>query len=293
MMFKVRGDKKMNKAQNINMAKETLHILRVGFYISENNNVVNIKDQIEASIKNSILYEPDSEIEHINLGEDGNNPDFDTKIEVTDESTLSAAFRLKKEGYNKVALLNFASAKNPGSEFEKGTDSQESRLCRSSALYPCLKQFDKMYKHNIKLHNGVYSNYMIFSKSVPVFRNAEEGTLLDTPYFISMISAPPVNAGQIIDNKGEEAKGIINEAMIIRIEKILAVALLNKQEALVLGAFGVGFQRNKAQDVAEYFRLLIREDKRYNRAFKKIVFAVFDESTNNEIINAFKDKLLG
>lgn len=277
----------MNKAYNINLAKETLHILRVGFYISENNKVVNIKEQIEAAIKNSILYEPDSEIVQ---GED-DKKEFDTIIEVTDEATLEAALRLKKEGYNKVALLSFASAKNPGNEFEKGNDSQESRLCRCSGLYPCLKQFEKMYKHNIRLHNGIYSDYMIFSPRVPVFRDAKEGTLLDTPSFISIISAPPVNAGQVIDSDGEAAKEKIDEAMMRRIDKILAAALSNKQEALILGAYGVGFQRNKAEDVAEYFRIILKEDKRYNKVFKKVIFAVFDESKNNEIIKVFREKL--
>jgi uncharacterized protein (TIGR02452 family) len=282
----------MNKAQNVNLAKETLHILRVGFYISENNSVVNIKEQIESSIKNSVLYEPEGEMLQRELEERDEKADYDTIIEVTNESTLSAAYTLKKEGYNKVGLLNFASAKNPGNEFEKGNDSQESRICRCSALYPCLKQFENMYRHNVKLHNGIYSDYMVFSPRVPVFRDAEEETLLDTPYFIGIVSAPPVNAGLVQDSEGEGAKEKIDEAMMKRIEKILAVALLNKQEALVLGAFGVGFQRNKAEDVAEYFRILIKEDNRYNRAFKKIVFAVFDESVNNETIQTFKEKLL-
>ena len=41
--------------------------------------------------------------------------------------------------------------------------------------------------------------------------------------------------------------------MLKRIEKILAVAIENRDDAIVLGAFGAGVFHNHPEDVAKYF----------------------------------------
>lgn len=60
---------------------------------------------------------------------------------VTKSKTFEAAMRLRKERPDaKIAVLNFASATNPGGGVKSGSSAQEESLCRCSTLYPTLNQ---------------------------------------------------------------------------------------------------------------------------------------------------------
>ncbi|MDR3081917.1 MAG: TIGR02452 family protein, partial [Streptomyces sp.] len=56
-----------------------------------------------------------------------------TVFEVTGESSLEAARRLVSRSGDPVAVLNFASARNPGGGYLNGAQAQEEALCRASA----------------------------------------------------------------------------------------------------------------------------------------------------------------
>lgn len=189
-----------------------------------------------------------------------------------------------------MAVLNFASAKNPAGGFLKGSNAQEESLARASALYPCTKQMNEMYEANRNYDSGLYLNYMIYSPFVPVFR-AEKGQLLNKPYFISIITAPAVNAGVVKSRESKKNIDKIAEVMLFRIKKILSLALIHQIEALVLGAFGCGVFKNDPEEVASYFKKIVLEDKRFKNIFKKIVFAVLDKSSKKDTYKAFLNKL--
>jgi len=284
----------VNSYQRAKLAENTLTIIDYGAYVNFKGEVVDLSEEIKNAVNNSKLYSPE-ELEKINNEVNEvliNSENKETEIKVTNETTLNAAKRLKQiEDYEKVACLNFASAKNPGGGFLNGSSAQEESLARSSALYPCIKQKKEMYDENKKYDSALYLDYMIYSPEVPVFRE-DSGSLLDNPYKVSMITAPAVNAGVVRSRESKENENKIEKKMKYRIEKILSIALINKNRALVLGAFGCGVFRNNPEDVADYFRQFVKEDERFNSYYDKIVFAVLHRSRKTETYNIFKRKFM-
>ena len=69
----------------------------------------------------------------------------------------------------------------------------------------------------------------------------------------------------------------------------MAIALKQKSETLILGAWGCGVFRNEPKDVAQLFKKIIAE--KYAGAFKKIVFAVFDNSEKKSNFKQFEETL--
>jgi uncharacterized protein (TIGR02452 family) len=96
-----------------------------------------------------------------------------------------------------IAVLNFASARNPGGGFLNGAKAQEEDLCRCSGLYPCLVQCDSYYEANRQEASCLYTDHAIFSPRVPFFKTGGDGDdqLLPQPFYVSVITmpAPTVN----------------------------------------------------------------------------------------------------
>lgn len=269
------------------IAQNTLDILRTGVYVNHRGREIDIQSDIDYCISNSQLYTPDMLKENWSLS-DGNSIDClvkNTNIEVRNESTLHAARRLISEGSPNPVCLNFASARNPGGGFLKGSEAQEESLARSSALYPCIEQMQTMYEVNHRDQTGLYTDYMIYSPKVPVFRD-DSGQLLENPLLVSFISAPAVNAGRV---RGDNIHQIVS-VMLRRIAKILNLALINQHDDIVLGAYGCGVFGNDPSDVAGYFARHLLEGGEFHNAFNRVVFAVLDRSQDKANLKAFQGK---
>jgi uncharacterized protein (TIGR02452 family) len=276
----------MNKQQAIQIARETMEILEKGEYKNRYRQTVSIKQELDYAIKHSVLYTPEETDKLLQtLSESKPSGEKQTVIEVTRETTLEASKRLVEEGYENVACLNFASAKHPGGGFLTGSRAQEESLARSSGLYPAIAQMKEMYEYNKQIRTALYSDYMIFSPKVPVFRD-DKGVLLDTPYVVSMITSPAVNAGVVRERERHNISAI-DKVMSKRIEKILAVATHQQQEALVLGAFGCGVFQNNPYAIANHFKKAL-EDERFKGKFQKVVFAIYENSPQKEIYRIFQ-----
>ena len=266
------------KEQFKRMSEETLKFVEQGI-VSVGKETFNIKENIQVSLNNTKLYSPS---EAHQLLEKEFNHSFQTRFEVTNETTLQACSRLVKNG-EKVIALNFASAKNPGGGFLNGVNTQEESLARSSSLYSSLIQKKEMYEENKKKsNNGLYSDYMIYSPSISVFRT-DTGNIVK-PYPVSFITSPSVNAG--IVPKHLESK--VPETMQKRIEKILAVALENGYDTIVLGAFGCGVFKNPPKQVAKYFKDALNSPK-FKGQFKKVTFAIYDTTPAKVSFYAFRN----
>ena len=79
-------------------------------------------------------------------------PRHDTIIEVVNETTLTGAYSLVSTGcFERIGVLNFASAKRPGGGFLNGSAAQEESLARSSALYVSLQQQPVFYAEHRRM----------------------------------------------------------------------------------------------------------------------------------------------
>jgi uncharacterized protein (TIGR02452 family) len=122
-------------------------------------------------------------------------PLTETRVQVTNETTLGASRRLVERGLRPLAL-NFANGIHPGGGFLGGgflggARAQEDVLCRSSALYQTLVG-DSLYEEHRTRQLPDSTDWAIYSPDVPVFR-MDDGAELQHPWLLSFITcAPPM-----------------------------------------------------------------------------------------------------
>ena len=274
------------------MAKETLEIIEKGYYEpvvknenrqkSEKRQIV-IKEYIEQSIRHSILISPiegNKIIEKYNACISCNKPE--TRVE--NISTVAAIRMLTMEGKTAIGVLNFASAKNPGGGFLNGAKAQEESLAVSSTLYPTLIAHEEYYNENRTHRSMMYLDYGIYSPDVVFFRD-ETFQLTETPVRASVLTLPAVNMGQVL-LKGEnvqEAKKVMRR----RMKLALGIYAEQKARHIVLGAYGCGVFRNDPNEVAIWWKELLKEGM--GQYFDSVFYAVLDYSKGQHCIKAFQN----
>ncbi len=272
-----------NRSGRALIAQETLNILETGSY-STNNKTIALKELFKMCKAETKLYKPGS-FETIPVS----GSKYDTTFEVTNETTLSAGKRLcEKEDSTTVAVLNFASAKNPGGGFLGGSQAQEESLARSSGLYDSLLTQFEYYDINRDCKTTFYTEHMIYSPQVPVFRD-DLNQLLENPYQLNMITSPAVNRGALVQHNSDRIDDV-ETVMRGRISNILKVALENGNSSLVLGAWGCGVFKNSPEVVAQLFKEALEQE--FHNRFKYVIFAVLDKSNKAESYTAFHKTIL-
>ncbi|MCI3277972.1 TIGR02452 family protein [Streptomyces cylindrosporus] len=265
------------------IARETEQIVAAGTYRSSDGREVSIGTAVEAARAGTRMYGP----EPVPVPE---VVPVDTFFEVTGESSLEAARRLGGE----VAVLNFASARNPGGGFLNGAQAQEEALCRASALYTCLLRAPEFYDHHRSHRDAFYTDRVIHSPSVPVFRD-DRGRLLDEPYTAGFLTAAAPNAGVVRRTTPERAADLPG-ALAVRAERVLETAAANGYRRLVLGAWGCGVFQNEPAQVADAFRALLLADGRFARTFEHVAFGILDRTpgstTRAAFVRAFPERQL-
>ncbi len=231
--------------------------------------------------------------------------EYQTKISITNETSLEALERLSRAYNNAVSksrndwfggltekilepdevlCLNFASAKNPGGGFLGGAQAQEESLARSSGLYKTLMSKPDFYAFHRRQHDLLYSHRMIYSPNVPVFKN-DAGDLLE-PYNAAFITCAAPNAGAIASNQAHSTH-LIPTVLEERAALVLSLAALKEHRRLVLGAWGCGVFQNDPSMVARAFAGLL--EGRFKNVFEEVVFAVYDRSKGQEVYTAFAE----
>ncbi|MFE3138732.1 TIGR02452 family protein [Streptomyces scopuliridis] len=283
------------------IAKETEEIVRTGGYRTETGRDVGIRTAVDAAVAGTRMYgpepvtiapatdgvlEPAQDRAQGTAPDGGRDPHRAPVIEVTGESSLEAARRLTAADPGPVAVLNFSSARNPGGGYLNGAQAQEEALCRASALYTTLLRVPEFYAHHRADRSPFYTDRVIHSPGVPVFRD-DRGRLLDTPYQVGFLTSPAPNAGVIARNAPAEVHRI-PAALAARAERVLETAAARGYRRLVLGAWGCGVFRNDPEQVAHAFRALLTADGRFADHFEETVFAVLDRTADGATLGAFR-----
>ncbi|KAH7909357.1 hypothetical protein BJ138DRAFT_1155472 [Hygrophoropsis aurantiaca] len=229
-----------------------------------------------------------------------------TEISVLEISTLDGARSLsntlssRSTSFGRIALLNFASATNPGGGFQNGAKAQEESIARSSTLYPSLmtdtaQQFYKLHENDRK--RGFYHHVMVYTPAVVVFRDDAGGWI--EPYEVDVITSAAVNAGDVRKKvmaarssaSRAETEKKIEEVMRERMARILFLFEHQGAKNIVLGSFGTGVFQNSVELVAKIWAdLLTADNARFKRSFDRVVFAILGKDTFDTFKQVFEKR---
>ena len=254
------------------LAASAVVAIRAGRYFNDDGMTVDWSGEVETALASKVSIPPDRSLAQTH------NLSFDeTRVQVTNETTLGAARRLFEEGKKPIAL-NFANGVQPGGGFLSGALAQEESLCRSSALFATLEN-DPMYDAHRGRPLPDSTDWCIYSSSVPVFRS-DNGNTLDSVWPLSFLTCAAPVANRLPSN-------MARSLMAGRIKRVLDVCLSYGYSELILGAWGCGAFGHDPLETAESFRDIL--ETQHPASFSEIVFAIADWSTERRFIGPFRD----
>ena len=245
----------------------------------KNDLILSFKDTLNIAYSDKLLAATEGAIRSSRVYKEGFtsntvSPCFEsTKVEVVSGTTFATAKGFCKFG--RVAVLNFANPENPGGGVQNGAMAQEECLCRSSILYPCLcdkSVFNEFYLYHRNLRSFFYSDRLIYTKGVTVFKDDSDVPQLMPENEWFQVDVITCSAPYIARRKYTN-KTVLKELFKSRIKNIFEAAVDNGAEVLVLGAFGCGAFKNPPEIVAKAFHEVIEENA-YHTKFKRTVFAI-------------------
>ena len=273
----------MSREDNLEIFKDTEKLCKT--------NPVLLRAWQESSAKQKLILEKEE------IAYEKNRCEQSAKIVVSKKRTFEAA--MEYDG-KKVAVLNFASAGNPGGGVVNGSSAQEECLCRCSTLY-CNLTEDIMWKNFYLPHrraaNPIHNDDLIYTPDVVVFKSdtAYPKTLPESQWKkVNVITCAAPNLRERPSNSYNSGDGNnsvkisdneLEQIHINRGRKILEAAAANKNEVVILGAFGCGAFMNKPEVVAGAYKQLIGE---FQRAFEVIEFAVYCSPRDDSNFRVFE-----
>jgi uncharacterized protein (TIGR02452 family) len=272
------------------IATETLTAFEKGSYTSSAGVNIELSSLLQECMEGTRHFQPEELAALESLTPQRPSPGAPTTFAVTPETSLQGAARLTaSKTYQRIAVLNFASARKPGGGFLSGAQAQEESLARSSGLYLSLLRCPEFYDFHRSLDTCLYSDRMIYSPRCPVVRD-DVGHWLPTPYLVDFITSAAPNAGAIMRNEPHN-RARIGPTLRERVGKVLALAAHYQVDALALGAWGCGVFQNDPQLVAAAFYEWLSPGGAYEHRFSHVLFAVRDSSHDHLVYNAFANTL--
>ncbi|CAJ1401923.1 unnamed protein product [Effrenium voratum] len=190
--------------------------------------------------------------------------EFAPEVEVVEQDILEHAQELARS--HRVAVLNMASAAQPGGGFREGAGAQEENLHRRSDLVRFLDT--RWYP--------LPEDKCLVSKDVTVFRGSEkEGyPFLEEKFYVDFLTCAAVRYPHVhVDHCGCRYKYPDDEeSMRKKARAILGAATAAHCDAVVLSAFGCGAFGNPPEEVARVFQEELR-----TACLKKVSFCIFND----------------
>lgn len=258
-----------------------------------------LKDSITHSLKHQVLICEQDAME-VPYKQKYKEP---AQILVSKKRTYEAASVYKEQ---KVCVLNFASASNPGGGVINGAGAQEECLCRCSTLYFCLntkEMWEGFYGPHREQRNPIHNDDCIYTADVVVFKTdtAMPELMQEKAWYkVNVISCAAPNlrskpSNQMNSGDGDKAAKVSDKELLAihekRMRRILDIALKNGEEVVVLGAYGCGAFINPPEVVARAMKTVVEE---YRYAFRTIEFAVYcspKDDTNYKVFQRGLGKL--
>lgn len=220
-------------------------------------------------------------------------------VTVSRKRTFEAARAYIDDGLRTV-VLNFASAIKPGGGVEKGSVAQEEALCKCSTLYFCIntwQMWSDFYHPHREEYDYLHNDDCIYTPNVMVFKSdTNKPTMLphDEWYQVNVITCAAPKLWQYTQNPKKPWEGyatveVMDEELRKihekRLRRILDIAAINGNEAVILGAFGCGAYRNNPDVVALAASEVIDD---YLHTFRAIEFAIYSTSRRQHNYMTFK-----
>lgn len=277
------------RAKNAEIFKDTEHMYRTN---------EKLKEVVKNSITNQKLILGNDVVNYESISE------RDGQVVVSGKRTLEASESYAKQG-KRVCVLNFASATNPGGGVVHGSSAQEEAICRCSTLYPCLnakEMWNGFYVPHREADNPLYNDDCIFTPVVKVFKadtNFPEHLPENEWWNVDIITCAAPNLRKVPSNRmnpnaGSRKADVSYEELKTlhrnRIQRIFELAIANKAEVLILGAFGCGAFCNPPELVAEVFAEFT---EKYRGCFDVIEYAVYHTERETANYVAFKETMEG
>jgi len=212
----------------VQLAKNTLDIQRQGFYYLGNKRISIANLQKSAENSTRILTPEDCEniLKRLRI----TDKQVEAVIDIVNKSTVWSIIK-EQQPDTKIAALNFASARNAGGGFIRGSMAQEEALCYADGLYNTQILHPEYYEANLRNRAMTYTNHAIYSPEVPFFRN-DKDDLLEVPVTASILTMPAVNIREV-KLKGENIEQA-NKVMKHRMELCLRIFVHEQADTIIV-----------------------------------------------------------
>ena len=194
----------------------------------------------------------------------------------------------KNQYGTKIAVLNFASFKNPGGMFLNGSMAQEESLCHESFLYNVLSQPTcriNFYMENKKLLNrSLYANRGVFSPGVRFIFSDGNTAFAD----VFTVAAPNAGSARRLGVSEKEVTDVLRKRIHFVIQNMLSYG---PYKSVILGAFGCGVFKNSPELVAMLFYKEL-DNIECRKHFGRVIFAIVGDGhadTFSQVLAARRD----
>lgn len=283
----------MGREENVTIFKDTEKLCKT---------IDELKRAIKSSKEKQRLILESHELLSNTKGKETPEKRFDTKAKVivSGKRSYEAASAYKGQ---EVCVHNFASATNPGGGVVNGSSAQEECLCRCSTLYFNLntqEMWDGFYTPHRNTSDPIHNDDCIYTPGVVVMKTdtANPQFMKEKDWYsVNVITCAAPNLRERPSNAMNSGDGVkqakVTDKELLalhekRLARILDIALEEKNEVVILGAFGCGAFKNNPRVVARAAKNVIGK---YLNSFKTIEFAVYCTPKDKENYMAFKNEL--